>query len=182
MACQRSNSNGSMSSAARKPGALGVLPDPDVAVFHKPNQVRHRFVRVKKLPRQTCTRLLHVKVHHATAAAKTGELFSSAQVVVEHDQLGRPLFDGTQNVVSKRKVQDVHRAPGPVRASRPPTSHRHGPARQIRPCHRNTARRPAQRQNRPGSCGRGKSPGDRGHCGQEKQQIQRQYSFQKVSE
>ena len=91
-------------------GALGKLPLPDVAVFHVLQQRGDGCMGVKELPRQPRARLVHVKVHHAAAAGKAGELFGGALVVVQHDQLGGALVDGGHHLVGKREVEDVHRA------------------------------------------------------------------------
>ena len=91
--------------------ALRKFPLPDVTVFHVLQQRGHGFVGVEKLPRQPGARLVHVEMHHAAAACKACELFGSALVVVQHDELGRALVDRGQDLGREREVEDVHRAP-----------------------------------------------------------------------
>ena len=94
----------------QKTRALGVAPDPDVAVFDKAHQVGQRRARLKKLPRQPGTRLGHVKVHHAAAAGKAGEFLGRALVVVEQHQLGGARLDAAQQLGRERKIKDIHGA------------------------------------------------------------------------
>jgi hypothetical protein len=74
------------------------------------HQVRQGGVRVKKLPGQPRTALVHVEMHHTATAGKTGEFFRRAFVVVQQHQLGGALFNAAQYLGRKGKIKDVHRA------------------------------------------------------------------------
>ncbi|OIQ71069.1 hypothetical protein GALL_473190 [mine drainage metagenome] len=64
---------------------------------------------MKEFPCQTGSGFLHVKVHHATAAAKTGQFFGRTQVVIEHHQLGGTLFNAAQDMLGKGKIKHIDR-------------------------------------------------------------------------
>jgi hypothetical protein len=95
----------------QKSGTLGVLPNPDVAVFNEAHQIRQGPGRLKKLPGQSRPGFAHVKVDHAAAAGKTGELLGRTLVVVQQHQFGGAFLDATQDAFRERKVKNVDRAP-----------------------------------------------------------------------
>ena len=89
--------------------ALGKLPLPDVTVFDVLDQAGHGLFGVEKLPAQTRTRLVHVKVHHAALALVARQLLGRALVVVQHHQLADLGFNLGHQHGLKRKVHHVHR-------------------------------------------------------------------------
>ena len=95
----------------QKGRAFGKFPLPDIAVFDVANQRGNGFFGVEKLPRQPCARMVHIKMHHAAAALKTGQLFCRAFMVIQHHQLGRTLIECGRQLRAKRKIKHVHRAP-----------------------------------------------------------------------
>ena len=82
----------------QEPGAFGKLPDPDVAVFHVPNQIRQRFARLEELPGQARTGLFHIEMKLTATADKTCQGRRCALVVVQQHQLGSAPVDGAHDV------------------------------------------------------------------------------------
>ena len=93
-------------------GAVGQLPQPQVAVFHHRHQGWGLLVGEEELPGQAGTAFAHVEVNRTAAAGKPGQLVGGALVVVEHDQLFCTAVNGRQHVGGQGEVEDVHRPPG----------------------------------------------------------------------
>ena len=82
----------------QKSGTVGVLPSPDVPVFHMPHQIRQSDLGQKEVPGQPGAGFLHVEMHHATPALETVQRVGSTLMMVQQHQLRRTCLHRLQQL------------------------------------------------------------------------------------